>query len=230
MAAACIVAAAVLIIVFANRTAIFQSENASLSLHVLGVGESAALARAQYEESWKFAGHFLDRNRLYEKKIRMTGIASRRVQDRLTHAMSYVVERRIDIYGKNWDELLRYHNLAGLSQPSRAFVVADLPRMIPTYGDLLIVVTVLLAAMCAGPLQLTRYDDYPSGMHPVAIFMHVIFIAFAFIAIWDALDQPHRSPVLIGAIAVGTVLLLGRWLVPLRAQWAAVLGLARVPP
>ncbi len=199
-------------------------------MHVLGVGETAALARAQYEESSKFAGRFLVRNHLYDKKVRMTGVSLRRVQGRRTHVLSYVMERRIDIYGKDWNELLRYHNSVGFIQPSTALVVADLPRMIPPYGDLLIAITVALAAICAGPLQFTRESDYPVGMHPVSIVIHVTFAASAAISIWEALDQPHPSLGLIGLIVAGTALLLGRWLVSTRQQWPSVLNLARTPP
>lgn len=226
---ASVFAAAVLIIVSTNRVAILHSENASLSLHALGYGETEALARAQYEQSWKFARSFLAHNHLYKKKIRMTGVSLRRVQDRMSRVMSYIMERRIDIYGKDWDEFLRYHNSIGPNQPSTSLVVADLPRTLPTYGDLFIVVTVALAAICAGPLQFTRSDDYPAGMHPVSIFLHVTLIPLAAVSIWDALDQPHPSLALFGFIAVGTVLVIGRWLVTTKTEWATVLGLGGVP-
>jgi hypothetical protein len=160
----------------------------------------------------------------------MTGASLRRIQDRTSLVLSYVMERRIDVYGKDWNELLRYHNSIGLSEPSRVSIVPDLPRMIPTYGDLLIVVALLLAAMCSGPLQFTRHDVYPPGMHPVSIVLHVLFATFATIAIWEALDQPHPSPGLIVLIAAGMALLLGRWLIGAKLQWAMVLGLARIPP
>lgn len=211
-------------IVGTNRKYLFHSENSSLSVHVLGYEPDLSSARGQFKESWAFAQNFMARHRLYANKVRITGVSTARIVDPKTLRVSYRVERRVDIYGRDWNAFYTYHNTIGLTQPSTVLVEADLPRFIPTYGDFLIVLTFALAAICSGPLQYVREGNFPIGMHPVTISLHLALAVSATVSLWYLLEQKHSSPGLALMLGLGAALLFVRWLVATRTRWATIVG------
>ncbi|HET9392313.1 MAG TPA: hypothetical protein VFO29_02140 [Candidatus Rubrimentiphilum sp.] len=193
-----------------------------MSIHVLGYDPNLTAARAQFKNSWAFTQQFMARHPLYASKVRITGISLTRLVNPKTLQVSYRIERRIDIYGRDWNKLYAYHNSLGLTQPSTVLVEPDLPRFISTYGDFLIILTFALAAICAGPLRYVREGYFPIGMHPVTISLHLALAASAIVSLWYLAEQEHPSPALVLIPGLCAALLIGRWLVATRTQWTTV--------